>query len=272
MLCMTELEVGHTTYDGLPAVWIEPTTPSKPRVLALWLTHLGGSKEQTIPILQELADMGCVAVSFDPWRHGERGSEEPGELLSRVLGDFRQQMWPILGQTTLDCLRVIDWALDSVAPDAQVVVGGVSMGGDISVALAGIDSRVTRVAALIATPDWTRPGMRDLADPAVVIDQGTAGAYAQWFYDHLDPLTHLDRFRHGPAITFECGAADAHVPPDGAVRFREALRTRHPAAADNVRITMHPGAAHFDAKNDSDFVRNALRWLTEASGGPGPGG
>jgi hypothetical protein len=33
------------------------------------------------------------------------------------------------------------------------------MGGDVSIALAGIDERVSRVAAMIATPDWTRPRM-----------------------------------------------------------------------------------------------------------------
>lgn len=49
-----------------------------------------------------------VAISFDPWQHGERGTESGDQILSRVFGDFCRQMWQILGQTTLDSLRVVD--------------------------------------------------------------------------------------------------------------------------------------------------------------------
>ncbi len=79
-------------------------------------------------------------------------------------------------------------------------VGGLSMGGDIAVAAAGLDHRVERVAAIIATPDWLRPGMQDLFNPGTVLPPGEPDAYAQYFYDHLNPLTHLAAFVHGPAI------------------------------------------------------------------------
>jgi len=154
-----------------------------------------------------------VAVSLDPWRHGQRGTESGEQIAQRVFGNFRRHMWPILGQTTLDSLRVVDWAMADLHAGPEVVAGGVSMGGDVAVALAGIDNRITRVAAIVATPDWTRPGMTDLFDPYRVLPQGQADAYAQWFHDQLDPLTHLHAYAHGPAITFECGADDTHVPP-----------------------------------------------------------
>jgi len=48
-----------------------------------------------------------VALSFDPWQHGERGRETRDELAGRVFGAFRRHMWPILGHTTLDALRVL---------------------------------------------------------------------------------------------------------------------------------------------------------------------
>jgi hypothetical protein len=44
------------------------------------------------------------------------------------------------------------------------VAGGVSTGGDVAVALAGVDPRIDRVAALVATPDWARPGMQTLGE------------------------------------------------------------------------------------------------------------
>src|SRR5260370_33684101 len=79
-------------------------------------------------------------------------------------------------------------------------VGGLSMGGDIAAAAVGLDHRVERVAAIIATPDWLRPGMQDLFNPGTVLPPGEPDAYAQYFYDHLNPLTHLAAFVHGPAI------------------------------------------------------------------------
>jgi hypothetical protein len=53
-------------------------------------------------------------------------------------------MWPLLGQTTLECLRVLDWTEYRFGPPTRWVAGGVSMGGDITVALAGLDSRISR--------------------------------------------------------------------------------------------------------------------------------
>ena len=44
-----------------------------------------------------------------------------------------------------------------------------------------------------------------------------------------------------PWQTFECGADDTHVPPDGALRFRDALAEAYPHAAASVRVTLHPG-------------------------------
>lgn len=99
-------------------------------------------------------------------------------------------MWPLLGRTTLECLRVVDWAQERWNTDGPVVAGGLSMGGDVSVALAGIDERVSRVGALVATPDWARPYMHALDAPERLVDQGTADTYARWFYQALDPMTH----------------------------------------------------------------------------------
>ncbi|MBO0839554.1 MAG: alpha/beta hydrolase [Sciscionella sp.] len=255
---MAQRQVRRSVVDDVPVVWIEPDGPAK--TLALWLTHLAGSKDQTLPVLRRLAGAGCVAMSFDPWRHGERGEEGAEQIFERVFGDFRRQMWPILGQTTLDGLRVLDWALAEIAPGARVVAGGVSMGGDVSVALAGVDERVERVAALIATPDWTRPDMRDL-HTGRPIEQGEPDAYARWFYDQLDPMTHVSRYRRALAITFEVGGEDNHVPAEHAQRFRAAVLAQ-PSTRATVRINVHPGASHLDATDDSPFVANAIDWLT----------
>jgi dienelactone hydrolase len=170
-------------------------------------------------------------------------------------------MWPILGQTTLDALRVLDWAAASLDTGPSVVAGGVSMGGDIAVAQAGIDNRVGRVAAIVANPDWTRPGMRQLYDPDTVLPQPPADSYAQWFYDRLDPLSHLDQYARAPAIAFHCGADDTHVPPEGALRFQEAWRQAYPRDADEIQVKLHAGRGHLDAARDQEIIDQSVAWL-----------
>jgi pimeloyl-ACP methyl ester carboxylesterase len=252
------------TVDGLPVVLVEPTSDVPRRPLVLWLTHLGGSKEQTRPMLEAFAAAGHPAISFDPPGHGERGDGgDPWQLAERVLGSFRRLMWPLLAQTTLESLRVLDWAAAQLGHDGEVHAGGVSMGGDVSVALAGIDERVTRVAAAVATPDWARPGMRQLANPDELLDQGAPDRYASWLREQLDPMLNLDGYARGPAITFECADGDVHVPPDGAERFKEALFDRYPAAGERIAVNRHPGVGHLDGARDPGLLDACRRWLLE---------
>lgn len=260
---MSNLLEGTADVDGIPVVWIQPGNQDGAARIALWLPWLTGTKETAVPFLRELAGRGFTAVSFDPWQHGERGTETAEQIASRVFGDFHRHMWPILGQTTLDALRVADWAAGEFGAAGDVVAGGVSAGGDIAVALAGIDQRISRVAAIAATPDWARPGMRDIGDPLRVLPQGEADAYAQWFYDQLDPLSHLRHYAHAPAIAFECGGDDTHVGPEGAFRFRDALAKACPDAAAGVRVRVHPGIGHMEAGQNPALFQNCLAWLAE---------
>lgn len=246
----------------VPALVVHPDAGRANGRLALWMHYLGGTKEAVRPALEELAVRGFTAVSLDAWQHGERASEPVPELMARVFGRFRAAMWPILGRTVLDAVAVIDHALVTFDLDGDVVAGGVSMGGDLAVALAGIDTRVTRVAAMIATPDWTRPGMTALDDPDTVIDQGEPTGLGRWFRTALDPMTHLDRYRDRPDIAFDLGAADRHIPRANAEAFRGALMQLDPSAADRVRIRLHDGD-HLAAGRNPTALRAALDFLAD---------
>ena len=240
---------------GIPVLIVEPE--NLPSRLVLWMTHLGGSSERALPQLQSLAGRGCRAVSFDPPGHGDRAtSSDPRAYAEAVLEQFRRRMWPILGQATLEALRVIDATRDPAI--TSIVAGGISMGGDIAIALAGIDPRIARVAAIGSTPDWTRPGMTHLQDPRTLLKQGSADTYGQWLRDQLDPTIHRERYLRDLAMRLHCGADDHHVPPNNALAFADAL-----SADERIHIIEHPGLDHFGVCSDQAVLDDCLTFLTD---------
>jgi len=242
------------TIDGIPLMAAVPG--SAYRGLVVHIPAFTQTKEQAAPILEELAGEGLVAVAPDPWEAGERAREDRDRLIGRVFGNFRRNMWPILGQTTLEIPRIVDAARDRFVCNGPVALSGLSMGGDIAIAACGLDARIVGAVAVGATPDWLRPGMCDIADPSQRLPAGQADAYARFFYDALDPFTHPDRYARAPHLDFVCGERDSHVPPDGAHRFKRLLEETHPDAGARVTICMLPGCPH------SAFLEPEIWWPT----------
>jgi len=87
------------------AVLIEPDGEAK-REVVLWMSHLDGSAQQTLPMLARFAAAGHPAVSFDAVGHGARSSGDPWAFAAHVLAAFRRRMGPILGQTRLEAMRI----------------------------------------------------------------------------------------------------------------------------------------------------------------------
>jgi hypothetical protein len=236
------IQVASTHVDHIPVLWVRPFKWQQTTKLAIWLPWGTGTKEDTLPYLEQLASAGFLAISFDPWQHGERGSGGTTEqMFAMAMGDFPNTIWPILGLSSLDVIKVIDWASAEYAIWPPICIGGISLGGDIAVAAAGIDSRIGVVGSINATPDWLRPGMHAQGQ---LVKSRTAGAYAQFFYEHINPLTNLSGYAECPAIEFECGAEDDHVPPDGALRFQIALEETYKERPDRLRVNLHPNVGH----------------------------
>ena len=232
--------------DGIPIIVREPEEAAQR--LFVHLPAFGQAKEDTKPVLDRLAEKGFVAIGMDTWQQGH-GHENRDQLTARVFGNFCRNMWPILGQTTLDVSRVIDWGLAEFDLAAPVFVSGLSMGGDIAVAAAGLDSRISNVVAVGSTPDWKRPGMHDVMDAAKLLPSGKPDLYAQFFYDHIDPLTHLDRYTRGPSLNFISCELDNHIPLDGVTRFKAALSEKYPKAGERISVTILPDLRHMDLLN-----------------------
>jgi dienelactone hydrolase len=242
--------MNHAFVGQIPVSWVEPANSPSNRRLVIWLTGFSGSKESVQPQLEALAGRGFVALSFDPFQHGERTKESRADLATRVRGNIRRFFWPILAQTAEETPMVIDWAIQQLRVNPQVGMGGVSMGGDISVAAAGVDWRIRAVAAVVATPDWMRPGSFEYP--------GTPDSVAQDAYERRNPLTHLDAYRSCPAITFESGAVDRQVPPDGGERFARELAKTYAGCPERLRVFLHPNTAHAFVPA---MLENSIQWF-----------
>ena len=240
MPCVAQSSVGEVqqyTFENIPIIWIEPDDMQTRRPLVVWQDQFTGYKERTIPLLKELASMGYIAVSYDNFQHGKR--RIPGDRIwKRVFSPnkFRKEMWPIIGQSVEDASKVIDWAQKNLNTSGDICMGGLSMGGDISVAAASNDKRIKCVAAVISTPNWKRPSMYDYYNNKILVLQGEADSKAQSFYDKYNPSTNIEKYAHKPAITFESGEHDKHVPASDANAFCEQLLTRFPGISINVTI------------------------------------
>ena len=239
--------------DDIPVLVARPEVAADQRRLVLWLHFLGGSGESMRAGLDRLVGHGCTGVAFDAWQHGGRTNEDPAGTVERVLGSFRAEMWPILGHTVLDAVRVIDWALGAYELNLDVRVGGISMGGDIAVALAGVDPRVVRAGAVAGSPDWTRPG-------TTVVDQSAATAYGEWLAARLDPIRNLGAWDRPLRLRFDCGGDDDAVPAAGAEGFRLALRAQ--VTGPDVEVVVHPRLTHRGVCSDEAVVNGAIDWLT----------
>ncbi|HVF10638.1 MAG TPA: prolyl oligopeptidase family serine peptidase [Abditibacteriaceae bacterium] len=239
----------HKIVGGIPLLWIEPQ-PGTGRTLAIWLPGFSGTKESVEPQLRDLAGAGFVALSYDPWQHGERRIETQEALSQRILGNIRRHFWPILAHTAEESSQVIDWAVTSLGVAPDVRMGGISMGGDIAVAAAGADRRIRAVAACVATPDWLRPGSFEAP--------GEPDADSLACYERRNPLTHLELYAHCPALSFQCGAMDAQVPPDGAQRFVAALQPAYRDCPERLEVCLHEGVAHAFTEA---MWHNCLSWF-----------
>ena len=238
-----------TRVRDIPVLVVAPPR-TKGRSLVIWLTGFSGSKESVQNQLVELAKAGYVALSFDPLHHGERRIEPNPDLVKRVRGNIRRYFWPILARSAEETPIIVDWAVKEFGVHREVGMGGVSMGGDIAVAAAGVDGRIKVVSAVVATPDWMRPGSFE--------PPGEPDAAAKADYDRRNPLTNLHAYGHLPYIAFQSGADDRQVPPDGGRRFIEALRPIYGDRFSRLELNLQPNTAH---QFTPEMWANSLAWF-----------
>jgi uncharacterized protein len=247
--------------DDIPISLCHPDQSVVKGSLAIWIPYLGGNRKTCMRELRRLSSAGYLALSIDPLQHGDRKGPKKPSLRTRVFREFRANMWPILGVTTLETYRIIDWAIETYHLSEDVAVGGVSMGGDIAIALAGIDKRIRKVSAIASTPDWARPGMTDVMDSGKVVEQGTATPFGTWLYDHLNPMTNRNAFFRGLAMHLEVGEDDTHISPRWAIGFKDAIAMECPKAAEAIEINVNEGCTHLSLIQKQSVANRAVDFL-----------
>jgi dienelactone hydrolase len=238
-------------------IWEEPAQASE-RKLVIWLPGMTGSKEGMQEYLRELAAAGYVAVSFDPVDHGVRSRFAEQEIVDSTDGSFRiaetghmyRHFWSMVAESAEETPAIIDWAVTELGVAPAVGMGGISMGGNITMVAAALDRRIDVVVAAIAEADWLRPGS--------TIPLSAPNAYVQSHYDRYNPLTNLARYQHCPAMFFLCGAEDTMIPPGGAQRFVRAITPTYAACPERLAIVLEQGVGHVFTET---MWRDSLRWF-----------
>lgn len=257
------ITVNKEIINGIPVIYIEPKDNNKKKMI-LFLGGLSSTKESLIDYLKDIAEQGFYAFSFDNFEHGERGNEKPREISTRVFSNIRKYGWRILGETVKNSLTVIDWAISNLNLSSEVRMGGISMGGDISISAAGIDKRIVRIAPIVATPNWLRPDMHVIGKPDTLLDPGEPDEISNSLFNEYNPMTHLDRYINCPLVYAVLGEHDTHISPKSFECFKQELSKISPEAAKNIDIEYIRGnkSDHIDVlKRNAEWWPNLLNWL-----------
>ena len=226
----------------------------------IWLPGFSGSKEKMEPYLADLAAAGFVALAYDPYQHGERMVETLDELRARIKGNIRRHFWPILARTAEDVTGVIDWAVERLGVGERVGMGGISAGGGRLGGGSGPSitaSRRWRPASPRPTGCAPAPSSRR-ASPTKRHGRTTGGA------TRSPTWTPTGTRRRSASRT---GRSTGRCPPDGSVRFVEALRREiYAGCPERIEAVLHSGVAH--AFEDAQW-RGSLAWFRRHLAGGG---
>lgn len=238
-------KVNRIHVGDIPVIYIEPSgfNASKPVGMVIWLDGFTGNKERTIPYLKELADAGYLAVSFDKYMHGERGTMSASQIWEWSERAFEANFWRVLGHSSDDASSVINWAEKNFTLSG-ICMGGYSMGGDISLSVAGVDKRVGCVAGVVTSPDWKRPGRRDRSLPITTAVQKEQMKIAQAYYDKYDPASHIQHYMNKPYIYLALGGKDSLILPTWGLNFEKALQPIYANDKEKLRIHLYKEAGH----------------------------
>jgi DNA-binding beta-propeller fold protein YncE/dienelactone hydrolase len=200
--------------ERVPGILIRQTAPgARPVVVALHGT--GGSKDQQVPLLKQVAARGFTAIAIDGRYHGGRTQSGKGsaEYADAMLRTYRTgQGHPFLYDTVWDIMRLIDFLETRPDVDAKRIgLIGFSKGGMETYLAAAVDPRIAVAVPCIGVQSFrwaldndswqSRVGTFQKAIEGAAKDAGVEKIDAKFvraFYDKVAPgvYTEFD----GPAM------------------------------------------------------------------------
>ena len=160
------LEHIHLTSSSIPAIiFHRESREAQPVVICIH--GLNSNKNNTIKGAIQLAQEGYYTIIIDAELHGARAHVDDSILDINIDKNFVDNFVKVLKKTATDISAIIDeLSQNSYADETRIGVTGNSMGGLITFLAATYDERISTIAPLVATPDWSvlkdHPSAKDI--------------------------------------------------------------------------------------------------------------
>ena len=258
--------------------------------VAVALHGTGGNKESQLPLLEELAGRGFLAIAIDGRYHGERarGARGSAAYVDAMLKAYRGSgEHPFLYDTVWDIQRLIDWIETRADADAsRIGMIGFSKGGMELYLAAAVDSRIRASVPCIGVQSFrwaldnnawqSRAGTFKLALNEAARDASVPpdAAFLRRFYDRVAPGVYgeFDGPSMAPLIAPRPmlainGEVDARTPKPGLLECVDKIKAAYGAAGapGNFEFILQPNTGH---KVNPDSLGKALDWLVRWLGDP----
>ncbi len=269
---------------------VKPKTASGKLPVVVALHGTGGNKESQLPLLEDLAGRGFLAIAIDGRYHGERalGAKGSKGYVDAILRAYRGSgEHPFLYDTVWDIMRLIDWI--ETRPDADAArIGmiGFSKGGMELYLAAAVDSRIRASVPCIGVQSFrwaldhdawqSRAGtfQHALDEAAREASASPDAKFLRRFYDRVAPGIY-DEF-DGPSMAPLIaprpllainGEVDARTPKAGLLECVTKIKAAYAAAGapGNFEFILQPNTGH---KVNPESMRTALDWLVRWLGNP----
>jgi dienelactone hydrolase len=212
---LVRIDFSYQTEAGqrVPGILIEPAAAAGRRAAVIALHGTGGKKENELPLLRELAQLGFVAVAIDGRYHGARAPGGKADYTAAILRTYRTgREHPFFFDNVWDVMRLVDWLQTRADVDsARVGLIGISKGGVETYLTAAVDPRIAVAVPCIAVESFrwadehdswhSRIGTIQAAFDQAAKDAGVAhpdGAFVHAFYDRVAPG--IDGEFDGPSL------------------------------------------------------------------------
>jgi dienelactone hydrolase len=275
----------------VPGILVKSTTaPHGRRPVVISLHGTSGTKEDQLPLLTELAQLGFIAIAIDGRYHGARtkagkGSSEYREAILRAYHNGPNGEHPFFFDTAWDVMRLIDFLETREDIDAtRIGLIGFSKGGIETYLTAAIDPRVAVAVPCIGVQSFgwaidndawqsrmsTIQSVFDTASQEKSVDK-PGPEFVRAFYDRIAPGIY-DRF-DGPAmlpliaprpLLAINGQLDDRTPLPGLEECAAPTRAAYLAAGASEKFVLHiqPDTGHKVTPEAMQLAKDwFVRWL-----------